>query len=127
MTTGTLFCSACREQLSVKSQVIKLHIKSVKHQKGKERLKTNEMQQMDISKALQAYSSKHHPVGEKLPESTRIYRVKVVTTFLKAGVPLLKVDRFRGIFEEHAFSLCDSSKLRQLIPFILDKEVQNVK
>ena len=26
-TTGTLFCSACREQLSVKSQVIKLHIK----------------------------------------------------------------------------------------------------
>jgi hypothetical protein len=127
VTTGTLFCSACREQLSVKSQVIKLHIKSVKHQKGKERLKTNEKQQMDISKALQAYSSKHHPVGENLPESTRIYRVKVVTAFLKAGVPLSKVDSFRDIFEEHAFSLCDSSKLRQLIPFILDKEVQDIK
>ena len=28
---------------------------------------------MDISKALQAYSSKHHPVGEKLPESAQIY------------------------------------------------------
>lgn len=127
VTTGTLFCSACREQLSVKSQVIKLHLKSAKHQKGKERLKTNEKQQVDISKALQAYSSKHHPVGENLPEITRIYRVKVVSAFLKAGVPLSKVDSFRDIFEEHSFSLCDSSKLRQLIPFILDKEIQDIK
>ena len=79
VTAGT----ACREQLLIKSQVIKLHIKSLKHQKGKERLKTNEKQQMDISKALQAYSSKHHPVGENLPESTRIHRVKVVTAFFK--------------------------------------------
>ena len=127
VSTGKLFCSACKEQLSVKSQVLKLHMKSAKHQKGKERLKTNEKQEMDISKALQEYSSKHHPVGEKLPESTRIYRVKVVTAFLKAGVPLSKVDSFRDIFEEHAFSLCDSSKLRQLIPFILDKEIQDLK
>ena len=128
VTTGILFCSACREQLSLKSQVIKLHhIKYVKHQKGKERLKTNEKQQMDISKALQAYSLKHHPVGENLPESTRIYRVKVVTALLKEGIPLLKVDGLRDIFEEHAFSLCGSSKLRQLIPFILDKEVQDIK
>lgn len=102
VTTGTLFCSACREQISVKSQVIKLHIKSVKHQKGKERLKTNEKQQMDISKALQAYSLKQHPVGENLPESTRIYRVKVVTAFLKNGVPLSKVDGLRDIMH----SLC---------------------
>ena len=127
VSTGKLFCSACKEQLSVKSQVLKLHMKSAKHQKGKERLKTNEKQEMDISKALQEYSSKHHPVGEKLPESTRIYRVKVVTAFLKAGVPLSKVDSFRDIFEEHAFSLGDSSKLRQLIPFILDKEIQDLK
>lgn len=35
MRTGKLFCSACREQLSVKSQVLKLHLKSAKHQKGK--------------------------------------------------------------------------------------------
>ena len=89
--------------------------------------RTLEEQQMDISKALQAYSSKHHPVGENLPESTRIYRVKVVTAFLKAGVPLSKVDSFRDILEERAFSLCDSSKLRQLIPFILDKEIQDIK
>ena len=64
VTTGTLFCSACREQLSVKSQVIN----------------------------IQSSPSIQHPVGEKLPKRTRIYRVKVVTAFLKAGVPLSKID-----------------------------------
>lgn len=48
-------------------------------------------------------------------------------SFLKAGVPLSKVDSFRDTLEKHTFSLCDSSKLRQLIPFILDKEVQDIK
>jgi hypothetical protein len=58
---------------------------------------------VDISKALQAYSLKHHPVGENLPESTRIYRVKVVTALLKEGVPLLKVDK---ISSRSMHSLC---------------------
>ena len=43
---------------------------------------------------------------------------------MKTGVPLSKVDSFRDILEEHAFSLCDLSKLRQLIPFILDKDIK---
>ena len=70
VSNGALFCNACREQLSTKSQVVKLHLKCAKHQKGKERLKTNEKQQTDICKALQGYSSKHHPVSENLPETT---------------------------------------------------------
>jgi len=37
---------------------------------------------------------KHHLVGENLPDATRVYRIKTVTAFLKAGVPLSKVDNF---------------------------------
>ena len=48
-------------------------------------------------------------------------------SFFESWGPTSKVDSFRDIFEEHAFSLCDSSKLRQLIPFILDKEIQDIK
>jgi len=76
-----------------------------------------------MSKALQAYSLNHHLVSKNLHERSQIYRIKVVTAFLKAEVPFSKVDSFQDIFEENTFSLCDSSKLRQLIPFILDKEV----
>ena len=122
VSNGKLFLLWLPRQLSIRSQVLKLHVRLAKYQKGKERLKTKDKREMDIAQALLAYSSKHHPVGETLPESTRIYRIKVVTAFLKAGVPLIKVDNF---LEEHAFSLCDSSKLRQLIPFILDKELSD--
>ena len=49
-----------------------------------------------------------HPVGEGLPDSMRVYRVKVVTVVLKAGVPPSKIDIFRDLLEEHAFSLSTS-------------------
>ena len=124
---GKLFCSGCREEISTKSCVIKQHVKSTKHQRAKERLKSNEKREMDLVEALQTYSRKHHPVGENLPEDTRIYRLKVVTAFLKAGIPLSKVDNFRDILEEPAYSLCDSSKLIQLLPFILERELMELK
>jgi len=60
----------------------------------KERLKSNEKREMDLVEALQTYSMKHHPVGESLPDATRVYCIKTVTAFLKAGVPLSNVDNF---------------------------------
>ena len=46
-----------------------------------------------------------HPSGETLPDSIRVYRVKVLTTFLKAGVPINKIDDFRDLLEENAVRL----------------------
>ena len=34
------------------------------------------------------FDDKHHPKGETLPTSTRVFRVKVVRAFLKSGTPL---------------------------------------
>lgn len=96
--------------------------KSAKHQRGKERLKSNEKREMDLVEALQTYSMKHHLVGENFPR-----HIKVVTAFLKTGVPLSRVDNFLDILEEHAYFLGDSSQLRQLIPFILEKELTELK
>lgn len=79
-----LFCSACREELATKKSVIESHIKSQKHERGKKRLSMNSQQGYDIAQALKKFDDKFHPEGERLPESTRIYRVKVVTAMLKA-------------------------------------------
>ena len=57
----------------------------------------------------------------------RVYRITVVSAFLKAGVPLLKVDSFRSLLEESAFRLSDSSNLYQLIPFLHDEEKAIIK
>ena len=128
MLNKKLFCAGCREQLSVKKSTLELHIKSLKHNiRGKERLVSREKRQQDIAKSLQKYDKEVHPSGETLPDSTRVYRVKVVTALLKAGVPLSKLDSFRDLLEENAYALTDSSHLRRLIPFILQDEISKLK
>ena len=86
-----------------------------------------EKRQLDIAASLKQYDDKVHPAGETLPDSVRVYRVNVVTALLKAGVPLSKLDNFRQILEENAYSLSDSSHLRRLIPFILQDEITKLK
>ena len=79
-------------------------------------------EESNILEALHIYDSRVHPVGDGLPDSTRVYRVKVVTTMLKAGVPLNKIDLFRDMLEEHGYALTSSTHLRQLIPLIHHQE-----
>ena len=78
--------------------------------------------EITIIEALKWFDQDHHPSGENLPDSTRVYQVKVVTAMLKAGVPLSKIDRFRDLLEDHGYSLSSSTHLRQLVPFILQEE-----
>ena len=68
-----------------------------------------------------------HPVRETLPDSTRVYRVNIASEFLKAGIPLSKIDNLRGLLEAGEFSLSHSTHLHQLIQFILDQELDNLK
>ena len=46
--------------------------------------------------ALKVYGQEVHPSGETLPEAHKLFQVKVVSTFLKVGVPLAKLEHFRG-------------------------------
>ena len=122
-----LFCDACREPLSVKKSVIEVHIKSSKHIKGKVGQASKERREKSISDMLTKYDQEVHPVGECLPSSVRIYRVKTVTAFLKNGVPLSKIDGFRQYLEENGgFSLSGSQHLRELIPPILSEERKRI-
>ena len=65
-------------------------------------LQLKKKQERDIAQILQKYDCEVHPVGENLPEQAHIHRVKVVTAFLKAGVPLSKINCFRQLLEEDA-------------------------
>ena len=55
-----------------------------------------------------------NPVGETLPMEQRLYRLKVLKTFLRAAVPLSKLDAFRDILEENV-SL-DRRHMSDLVP-----------
>ena len=53
--------------------------------------------------------------------------MKVVTTFLKAGVPLSKLDTFRELLEENAYRLSDSTNSYSLLPFVRQQEQASIK
>lgn len=68
-----------------------------------------------------------NPNSEMLPMQQRVYRVKVVTAFLWAGGPLNKLDHFRDILEESAYSLTDRLLMSDLVPIIFDEELAKIK
>ena len=76
---------------------------------------------------MKKYDTDFHPSGETLPEAVRVYRVKVLHTFLKAGVPINKIDDFRDLLEENAFRLAGRKPMSDIIPFVLSEEKRQLK
>ena len=122
-----LFCTACRETLSLKRSTVQNHVRSVKHMDSKKRMKERVDREMDIVRALKKYDDGNHSKGETLSDEQRVYRIRVVTTFLRAGVPMSKLDIFRDILEEGAYRLTDKSHMLELVPFILHEERSRIK
>ncbi|CAH3104620.1 unnamed protein product [Porites lobata] len=108
---GGLFCTACRELVSLKKQNIHVHISSKKHKENKEKRLLNDKKDDDIRKAIAKYDDKNHPKGETLPSTTRLFRVKFVKAFLKSGTPLSREEYFRDLLEEVGYPLTSSSNL----------------
>ena len=54
-------------------------------------------------------------------------RLKVLKTFLRATIPLSKLDAFRDILEENAVRLTDRRHMSDLIPFLHSQEQDNIK
>ena len=122
-----LFCNACREELSLKSSSLRNHFQSSKHIEGKKRLDRKEAREKDIAEALKGFNSQNHLKGETLPENQQVFRVKVVTCFLRTGVPLSKLTYFHELLEESTFRMSDRRHMSDLIPFILHEEQAQIK
>ena len=91
VSAGKLFCSACREELGLKCSTVKNHINCKKHINAKEKMRLKSLKEQDIAEALSKHNSDVHLRGDTLPMSQQVYRVKVVTSLLRAGIPLKKV------------------------------------
>ena len=71
---------------------------------------------------MKTYDQDVHPKGEMLSNNQRVFRVRVLKTFLKAGIPLYKMDDFRELLEEGCYCLTSAPNMQQLIPFIRKEE-----
>ena len=126
-SAGSLFCTACREELSLKNNIIVSHVASVKHKTGKERLALKEAREIDIANLMKANDEVNHPVGETLPMAQWVYRVKVLKSFLGAAVPLAKLASFQDLLEENMYRLSDSRHMSDLVPLIVAQEQTEIK
>ena len=124
---GRLFCEACRETLSVKRSTIMNHIKSSKHAESKLKLENKHSRELCIPEALQRYDKMSQPKGQTLPSDQQVYRVKVMMTLLRAGIPISKLDILRDLLEENALRLTDTRHMLDLIPFIMEQERSKIK
>ncbi len=66
---------------------------------------SREKREKNISDMLQKFNQDVHPVGENLPVAVRVHRVKVLTAFMSAGIPISKLDCFPDLLTEDAFSM----------------------
>ena len=55
--------------------------------------------------------------GVALPEQQQVFRIKVVSSFLKSAIPL-SMNSFREIFEKSAYRLADQRNMSNVVPFI---------
>ena len=125
--SGKLFCGCCREEVSLKLSSIKNHTDSNKHKMSKEKEAKRKVRDKTLAQQLQVYENEASPRGETLPESHKLYRIKVVTAFLKSGIPLQKVDGLREVLECGGYRLTDARGMCDLVPFVRTKEESKIK
>ena len=121
---GKLFYLACREEIALKRSIVTYHLKSTKHVQRKEKLLRKDKREKDIAEVLKKNDEHEHPKGETLPTEQRVYRVKVVQTFLRAAIPLNKLDHFRELLEENGFRLTDRRHMSDIVPLIHWEETE---
>ena len=72
--------------------------------------------------SLQKYNDDVHLRGETFLQTQQVYHVKVLKSFLRAGIPLNKIDPLWELLEEGGYHLCDKRFLYNLITFVVKKK-----
>ena len=110
--------------ISSKKSVLKIHILSKKHQNGKEKLKKSKLKDQTI---IEAFRREGSSKDSTLPVEECAYRLEVFSEFLKAGIPIGKIDMLRSLLEKNSYRLTASSRLGQYVSMALKQEIERIK
>ena len=89
-----------------------------------EKLKKSGLREQTIAEALSREKSQKEST---LPLAERAYRQEVVEEFLKAGIPLNKINKLHPLLERNGYRLIGSSNLGQYISLIFKQETGRIK
>ena len=92
--------------------------------RSKEKSKKSKLEEQTIAEALSREKTRQEST---LPLTQQAYRQQVVEEFLKAGIPISKIDKLRSLLEKNGHRLTSSSNLAQYITLIFKQEVDTIK
>ena len=133
---GKLDCLACHTEISLKRSIIRLHLLTNCHIKGKAQFAKEEERQQLVKQSFLAYQeclrAEKRLAGTGMTEAVStdvsLRRIEVVRSMMLSGLPLAKVDVLRPLLENGgALRLTYFSHMAQYIPFILEEGEKYLK
>ena len=104
--------------------VLTIHISSKRHQNGKEKLKKSKLKDQTI---IEAFRREGSSKDSTLPVEECAYRLEVVIEFLKADIPIGKIDMLRSLLEKNSYQLTGNSYKGQYVSMTLKQEIERIK
>ena len=97
-----LVCTTCYMEIGLKKSVIRLHLKSERHKRGKEARQREVERQFLVKTSFEQYQKRHCQDGEMsqlagtglsaaVDIDVAVKRIETVQAFMKAGIPLKKL------------------------------------
>ena len=112
--------------MSTKKSIVITHLVSKKHGNGKDKLKKSKLKDQMIMAAFMIMGDRTQK-DSTLPITERAYRFEVVEEFLRAGIPIGKIDMLRSPLEKNGQRLTASAHLGQYISIVFKQEVERIK
>ena len=126
-SAGMLFCTCCRETLSIHKSTVQRHCGAEQHLLAKEAKKGSTEKQQKIITSIESFKEKHSVSGlTNLSEREKLFRYDVVFDFMRSGDPLESIDQHRALLEKWAMKLTESTHLTQFIPIIELDELERM-
>ena len=104
--------------------VLIIHISSKRHQNGKEKLKKSKLKDQTI---IEAFRREGSSKDRTLPVEECAFRLEVVSEFLKADIPIGKIDMLRSLLDKNSYLLTGNSHLGQYVSMALKQEIERIK
>ena len=125
-SAGMLFCTCCRETLSIHKSTVQRHCGAEKHLLAKEAKKGSTEKQQKIITSIESFKEKHSVSGlTNLSEREKLFRYDKVFGF-RSGDALESIDEHRALLEKWAMKLTESIHLTQFIPIIELDELERI-
>lgn len=122
-----LRCDVCHRTLKAKKSNVDEHMQSAKHKNAMVTQLKNIIEDSASRDFIKEYFERTHAKGETIDMDTLKFRFETTENFLATGIAINKIDALRPYLEKHSgHALTTSSHLRELIPPLLEKEIDTI-